>query len=324
MTGNTFKDQNNRPNKLEVSRKSDMCCVASGQGRLIIRKEVDGLWQIQELSVARVDVLRSLALAFEHNAEIRCLDAGNTSQPQLDILLYKTEQGLRLLWREALMQQAELWLKQPDVHPYPHKQVLTKAGYHPMRASSKKGELYQRYIPDLEQTITLAGLDVEPHLPLFHRWQNSKRVAEFWELTGTLEDHRSYLQEQVTNNKNQLIIVYLDNEPFAYIEAYWAREDRIAPYYHAGDYDRGIHMLVGEDHHRGAHKVAAWLPSVCHFLYLSDPRTEKIVSEPRADNGKMIGYLQKYGFARIKEFDFPHKRAALMCQLRDTFFSDHF
>ncbi|MFA0412164.1 GNAT family N-acetyltransferase, partial [Vibrio splendidus] len=56
----------------------------------------------------------------------------------------------------------------------------------------------------------------------------------------------------------------------------------------------------------------------------SDPRTEKIVSEPRADNDKMIGYLQKYGFAKVKEFEFPHKRAALMCQLKDSFFSNEF
>ncbi|NAW57845.1 MULTISPECIES: GNAT family N-acetyltransferase [unclassified Vibrio] len=324
MTGNATQSLNTLPAGQSVSQQGDMCCVELGLGKLLVSKEVDGFWQVKQLSVAGEDTLRALALAFEHTAEIRCLDVGDVTVPELEPLLYVSEQGLRLLWREALMQQPQLWLKQADVQPYPHKQVLTKAGYHPMRAKAKQGEVYRRYIPQLEQTLTLVGLDVETHLPFFHRWQNSERVAAFWEQTGTLEEHKTYLQEQVTNNKNQLLVVCLNNEPFAYIEAYWTKEDRIGPYYHAGDYDRGIHMLVGEEHHRGAHKVAAWLPSVCHFLYLSDPRTEKIVSEPRADNGKMIGYLQKHGFAKVKEFDFPHKRAALMCQLRDTFFSDHF
>ena len=48
------------------------------------------------------------------------------------------------------------------------------------------------------------------------------------------------------------------------------------------------------------------------YLLQDDPRTRRIVAEPRADNAKMIGYMQAQGYARIKEFDFPHKRAALM------------
>jgi hypothetical protein len=34
----------------------------------------------------------------------------------------------------------------------------------------------------------------------------------------------------------------------------------------------------------------------------------------------MIGHMQRLGFWREKEFNFPHKRAALMVQSRETFF----
>ncbi|MFN3015179.1 GNAT family N-acetyltransferase [Vibrio coralliilyticus] len=322
MTGNS-DTLNTLPLGQSVQQQGDTCCVEMPSGQLTLSKESGGYWRVTSSAINDKEVVQAFVLMLEHRTDIRCIDLGEFTFSSLNDITHVTGEGIRLVWREALLQLPELWLKQQR-RAIPHKQILASNGYHPLRPRPQKGELYSRYIPELEQTLSLVGLDVEQHAELFSKWQNSERVAAFWEQTGTLEEHKAYLEEQLVNDKNQLLIVCLNNEPFAYIEAYWTKEDRIAPYYAAGDYDRGIHMLVGEEHHRGSHKVAAWLPSVCHFLYLSDPRTEKIVSEPRADNAKMIGYLQKFGFAKLKEFDFPHKRAALMCQLRDTFFSDCF
>jgi hypothetical protein len=55
-------------------------------------------------------------------------------------------------------------------------------------------------------------------------------------------------------------------------------------------------------------------------MLLDDPRTRHVVAEPRADNAKMIGYMQQAGFCKPKEFNFPHKRAALMMLSREAFF----
>lgn len=46
-------------------------------------------------------------------------------------------------------------------------------------------------------------------------------------------------------------------------------------------------------------------------------RTQRVVAEPRADNAKMIGYMQSQGYHRLKSSTFPHKRAALMMQNRE-------
>lgn len=235
--------------------------------------------------------------------------------------MQRTSDGEYLLFKSVLWQLDELWLTQSKPKPFPHLQVLDDAGYHPLRAEPLTGGLYQRYIPELKSWIKLRTLDLERDLELFNRWQNDERVAAFWDQKGSLDEHREYLQAQLNDPKNQLIIASFDDQPFAYFEVYWTKEDRIAPYYSVGDYDRGIHMLVGEDNHRGPHKVSAWLSSLCHYIYLSDPRTLKIVSEPRADNEKMINYLQQQHFSKQKEFSFPHKRAALMLQLRDSFFT---
>jgi len=189
---------------------------------------------------------------------------------------------------------------------------MTAIASHPQRPAKPQGEVYRRFDPQLGAWISLRTLDIELALERFNRWQNPPRVLAFWDEGGSLDDHRQYLEKLADDPHTLTLIGCFDDQPFAYFEAYWAKEDRIAPFYDAGDYDRGIHMLVGEQAHRGPHKVASWLSALTDYLLQDDPRTRRIVAEPRADNDKMIGYMQAQGYARIKEFDFPHKRAALM------------
>ena len=189
---------------------------------------------------------------------------------------------------------------------------MTATTSHPQRPAKPQGEVYRRFDPQLGAWISLRMLDIELDLERFNRWQNTPRVLAFWDEGGSLDDHRQYLEKLANDPHTLTLIGCFDDQPFAYFEAYWAKEDRIAPFYDAGDYDRGIHMLVGEQAHRGPHKVASWLSALTDYLLQDDPRTRRIVAEPRADNAKMIGYMQSQGYKRIKEFDFPHKRAALM------------
>jgi len=60
--------------------------------------------------------------------------------------------------------------------------------------------------------------------------------------------------------------------------------------------------------------VASWLSALTHYLFLDDPRTQRVVAEPRADNAKMIGHMQNQGFHCEKA------RAALMVWGRERFF----
>ncbi|KZZ28445.1 siderophore biosynthesis protein, partial [Alcanivorax sp. HI0083] len=225
------------------------------------------------------------------------------------------------LERDMFWQLPGDWLSQGDALPYPVTMIMDASGRrHPRRRAKPAGEVYRRFDTGIQAWVSLRTLDIEEDLHRFMRWQNSERVAAFWEQSGTLEEHRAYLESQAKESRVLNLIGCIDDEPFAYFEAYWAKEDRIAPYYDAQDFDRGIHMLVGEDHHRGPHKVKAWLNALCHYLFLDDCRTTRIVSEPRSDNDRMIQHLQARRFAKPKEFDFPHKRAALMVLHRDAFF----
>jgi RimJ/RimL family protein N-acetyltransferase len=222
--------------------------------------------------------------------------------------------------RTLFWQLPQPWLGASLTGSYPQQMVISQGKRHPLRPVKPRGEVYRRFDARLGAWISLRTLEIEEDLSRFNRWQNSPRVASFWQEEGSLEQHREYLSKLDADPHTLTLIGCFDDQPFAYFEAYWAKEDRIAPFYDAGDYDRGIHMLVGEESHRGPHKVASWLSALVHYLFLDDPRTQRVVAEPRADNAKMIGHMHNQCFHCEKEFDFPHKRAALMILGRERFF----
>ncbi|WP_060508199.1 GNAT family N-acetyltransferase [Pseudomonas sp. NBRC 111124] len=236
-------------------------------------------------------------------------------------LLLATEQsGVYLCERALFWQLSQPWLGASAGGVYPQQMQLSNGKRHPRRAPKPRGEVYRRFDARLGAWVSLRTLEIDQDLERFNRWQNNPRVEQFWQEAGSLDQHREYLSKLEADPHALTLIGCFDDQPFAYFEAYWAKEDRIAPFYSADDYDRGIHMLVGEEAHRGPHKVASWMSALVHYLFLDDPRTQRVVAEPRADNGKMIGYMHDQCFHCDKEFDFPHKRAALMILGRERFF----
>lgn len=218
-------------------------------------------------------------------------------------------------------QYAAQWLTQTRP-PFPLSYQFTQQFRHPIRASNPVGTVYQRYIPWLGKTLSFRSMHIEQDLPIFNRWMNDEVVAEFWQEEGDLAKHRDYLEKLRADPRVFCLIGCWDDEPFGYFEVYWAKEDRIAPYYDVADFDRGWHVLVGEAKFRGREFISAWMPSLSHYLFLDDCRTQRIVIEPRADNSKMIRSLAKAGYALLKEFDFPHKRAMLGLLSRERFFDE--
>ncbi|WP_432721076.1 GNAT family N-acetyltransferase [Jeongeupia wiesaeckerbachi] len=279
----------------------------------------------QDARPLRWALLGALHLVFTADLQIQQLSVDFSEAPQALAALLRSGIGRRgedtsaICSRELFLQQADLWLIGEPSSAYPLAYTLSNGRRHPQRPPRNEDTVYQRFIPALGKTFSLRTLNAELDLERLHRWMNNPRVAKFWGEDGDLDKHRAFIVGALADPRNHPLIASLDGEPFAYFEAYWAKEDRIAPFYDVGDYDRGIHMLVGEDAVRGAHIVAAWLPSLLHYLFLDDVRTQVVVCEPRADNERMIGYLQRYGFAYRKQFDFPHKRAALMTLEREVF-----
>ncbi len=274
----------------------------------------------------RLSGLAALEKAFAQHPEQRAIKLSGTEN--LSRLLLQDGTALRIesdileVAAERLWQQSDLWLCSPGNDDYVQQFTMTDGRYHPRRAPKPRGTVYARHIPWLDRTLSFRVVDMEQDLERFHRWMNDPRVAQFWQEEGDLLKHRSYLEGQLADPHFIPLIGCFDGLPFGYFEVYWAKENRIGAYYDAGDYDRGWHVLIGEDNVRGRAWITAWLPSLAHYMFLDDRRTQRIVGEPRADHHQQIRNLDKSGFAKIKEFDFPHKRAMLVMLLRERFFGD--
>ncbi|TKA77632.1 hypothetical protein B0A49_04196 [Cryomyces minteri] len=133
-------------------------------------------------------------------------------------------------------------------------------------------------------TLNIGACDTD----LLHAWMNDPRVAHFWGEQGPKEHQEAFLEKAMKSRHSFPVIGCWDGKPFGYFEIYWVKEDGLGAHMGgtAGDWDRGLHCLVGEQEFRGAHRVKLWLSALVHWCWLADNRTQTVLLEPRVDNMK--------------------------------------
>jgi RimJ/RimL family protein N-acetyltransferase len=233
----------------------------------------------------------------------------------------KNVKGVLSFDRCEFFQNPSLWHQTKSYQIGVEKWSETKGQKHPIRPAARPGVVYKRYIPHLQKTVTFRLTNPEADLDVFHEWHNSFRVSFFWELNKPKEELKEYMLKGLQDPHQIPMFVELDGVPLGYYEMYWVAEDRLGPYYEVDAFDRGFHFLIGNKKFLGHSITDSVIKSGLHFLFLDDPRTRKIMAEPRSDNQKVLKYAEaSIGWRKVKEFDFPHKRAALLECKREGFF----
>ncbi|WP_372655520.1 GNAT family N-acetyltransferase [Halobacteriovorax sp.] len=228
-----------------------------------------------------------------------------------------------ILPRETFASLGNIWAKAADTNNEPV-EVSTNGITHPKRPGYSPGELlYKKYYSEIDTTISFRVANVENDLDNFHSWHNKKFIYNFWELNKSKQELESYLENGLKDPHSIPTILEFNNEPVGYFEFYWAKEDRLGPFYDFSNYDRGFHFLIGEESCLGRVNVDAILKATSHYSFLNDQRTQLLAGEPRSDNTRIIRYINHFEcWRKEKEFDFPHKRAALLLCDRETYFQE--
>ncbi|CZS97535.1 related to aerobactin biosynthesis protein iucB (epsilon-hydroxylysine:acetyl coenzyme A N epsilon-transacetylase) [Rhynchosporium agropyri] len=171
--------------------------------------------------------------------------------------------------------------------------------------------------PPLELNDTTVMSDVQ----LLNKWMNVPRVSKFWGCSGPQETQEAFLRGNLKSSNSFPVIGLWDGKPFGYFEIYWVKEDILGKHLgdRADDYDRGVHVLVGEEQFRGKHRVKTWITSLAHWAFVQDYRTNGVVLEPRIDNERFISHLNESGFLKEGEVSFPHKQSAFVKLRRENF-----
>jgi hypothetical protein len=188
----------------------------------------------------------------------------------------------------------------PTYYPPPPPQyVFTNHVRHPLRYKpGKQGEIvYTRYVPSFGQYLSFRIASLSPKTAHYkgplstNALMSNARSSMSDNLPGisnlTIEDNDVDLKRSLGFTYSFPVIGCWDGKPFGYFELYWCKEDPLGRIVgEAGNYDRGIHCLIGEEEFRGPLRVQAWLSSLIHYLFMADNRTEVIMMEPRVDNEK--------------------------------------
>jgi N5-hydroxyornithine acetyltransferase len=141
---------------------------------------------------------------------------------------------------------------------------------------------------------TLASFaDRQTDLETLHKWMNNDRVNAAWGAAGPMSTQEQFLKDGLSSRHSFPVIGCWDGKPFGYFEVYWVKEDKFGALLggEVGSWDRGLHVLVGEEEFRGPHRVKVWLSALVHYCWLADPRTQKVCLEPRVDNTKLVPSL---------------------------------
>ncbi|KAF8149405.1 acyl-CoA N-acyltransferase [Crassisporium funariophilum] len=212
---------------------------------------------------------------------------------------------------------------------------------HPLRPTKPQpGEvLYRRWCTTLDQMLEISYFDLEGvqdrshasggglsrHMAAFHRWHNDERINTAWGERGSLETHREYV-EGVLGDPHVLPCMFSwDGELSGYLEIVYVKENHVAQHYPVGvapgDWERGIHVLNGESKFLGGGRSEIWIRSLLHYIFLADPRTDRVVGEPSENNKAIVKVAINSGFHIETVFDFPYKRSVMVLNPRAKFFT---
>jgi RimJ/RimL family protein N-acetyltransferase len=203
----------------------------------------------------------------------------------IDIEIDVTNQTMYLVYASTFWQLSpELFLRRFNPHRYlyakPLRYVISEGTVrHPKRPlpPPQKWPFYTRHCitNKINSIFRLRPVDMSD-LENLHKWMNNPRVSEFWGEQGPIERQKKFLETCLQSTHSFTAIGQWNDldergrpthwRDACFFDFYWVKEDRLSRYANnIGDWDRGVHLLIGEEWARG--RSSAWLSSILHCMY---------------------------------------------------------
>lgn len=148
-------------------------------------------------------------------------------------------------------------------------------------------------------------------LKTLHHWLSKPHVSKFW---GEVKPWVVFLQESQKSIESdmcsQFMVSHID-EPFAFIQYYWA--NKVGNGWWPGYKDDvvGIDLYIGEEQYLGKGHGNLLIQDFIKKIVPKEPISQ-IICDPRPDNLQAIRCYQRSGFLAQKQITTPDGVALLM------------
>lgn len=181
---------------------------------------------------------------------------------------------------------------------------------------------YSEHYGVIDRTVWMRPVDADFDTKIIHDWMNRPHVAEFWNQAWPVERIREYLHKSVARPGFDPYIAYMDDEPFAYFEAYDPAQDRLKDYYDVEENDVGLHILIGDERYLKRY-ILRLATTLMRFIFTTRPETRRIVGEPDERNRQVLGLMRFLGFQFVSKLALPEKNASFLILSRDEYHRIH-
>ncbi|KAH8111538.1 hypothetical protein DFH11DRAFT_1745722 [Phellopilus nigrolimitatus] len=154
---------------------------------------------------------------------------------------------------------------------------------------------------------------------LYARYSPEQRLGQ----EGQLGKQMEYVRGVVDDPHVLPLIMGWDVARMGYVELVCIKENHVAPYVPADtqDYDRGLHVLVGEDKFRMQAYPQTWFRSVTHYIFLAETRRRRSEARECRDRPHVRTSVDA-GMHLKTSFYFPYKHSMMTMNLRERLFKE--
>lgn len=178
-------------------------------------------------------------------------------------------------------------------------------------APSPPGEVFRRYFPTQDITISFRPVVVDTDLEMLHNWFHRPHTLAIWQMNWPIAQLERYYRQNLAG-RMQSYIGLVNGEPTFNFEVYRATTDPVGDYYDVQPDDYGTHFMIATTDKQKKY------PSQCMQAMLdwlfAQPEVGRLIGEGSVDSMAALMNKIHVGFRLEKVIDMPHKKANLnMC-----------